>query len=435
MGIRSVQAFLALTLVLALPAAVSAQARVLVDVRDEREQPLYNVRITVVHERSGEPAGECRTDFAGRCVITLAPLRPYIARAAAPANYQPSPPVQLFPAAGDTRVGFSMWLPPPPPLERDDSGTIVPGFIVGAVRYLTDEPLAGVSVQALSGGLYNGAQDTTREDGSFRIRVIPGTYTVFAPATMTMRKPGYVFGAAAYGAPVAVTAGQETGPVILYPASFKLPSVNITVVTPAGIPAAGADVISFSDSRSFNGSTFSANNAGKAGKDGTVVLTSVFPGKLVLTATATVGDKQLAGMEIVEVGDAPLDVYMRLGAAAQVSGRVEFSGLDRPLHGAGGIHVMAVLGPNYAYSLVDPNGLVGPEGEFTLKGLAGERCLGLRSLPYGWRLAEITQYGRLLEHNRLSFLEGQRVTGIVLHVVPDRSDIPRATPPCPLTNR
>ncbi|HET9196250.1 MAG TPA: carboxypeptidase-like regulatory domain-containing protein [Vicinamibacterales bacterium] len=435
MGTRSIPVWFAtFALVLALPVVASAQARILVDIRDEREQPLHNVRITVVHEKSGDPAGECRTDFAGRCVITLTALQRYVVRASL-ANYQPPPPRQLYPAIGDTRLSFNMWPPPPPP-ERDDSEIIVPGFIVGAVRSLTDEPIAGVSVQALSGGLYNGTEDTTREDGSFRIRAIPGTYTIFADTTMTTRKPGYVFEAAAYGAPVAVTAGQDTGPVILYPASFKLPAVNVTVVTPAGLPAAGAEVISFSHWRSFTGKTFSANNAGRADRDGIAPIPYAFPGTLVLTATATVGDEQLAGMEIVEVGNAPLDVFMRLGAAAQVSGRVEFAGLDRPLHGSGGIRVMPDPGTaNAGYSVTDRNGVVGPNGDFTLKGLAGERCLILRELPSGWRLAEITQYGRPLEHNRLEFLEGQRVTGIVLHVVPGRDDMFPRTPPCPLTNR
>jgi hypothetical protein len=436
MGTRFLQVWLAaLALLLALPAAVSAQARILVDIRGEFDQPLHNVRITVVHEKSGDPAGECRTGFDGGCVIILSPLRPYIARASL-ANYQPSPPLQLYPAIGDTRLSFNMWHPPPPPPERDDSGIIVPGVIVGAVRSLSDEPIAGISVQALVGGNYQGASDTTREDGSFRIRVIPGTYTIFADTTMTTPKPGYVFEAAAYAAPVTVTAGQETGPVLLYPASFKLPAVKVTVVTPAGTPAVGAELISFSHWRSFTGKTFSGNHAGTAGRDGIAVIPYAFPGKLVLTATATVGDDQLAGMEIVEVGNASLEVSMRLGAAAQVSGRVEFAGLDRPLHGPGGIRVMPAPGTaNSGYSVADRNGVVGPEGEFTLKGLAGERCLVLRELPYGWRLAEITQYGRPLEDNRLSFLEGQRVTGIVFHVVPDRNDMFAPTPPCPLTNR
>src|SRR5688500_15911617 len=99
MGTRFLQVWLAtFALVLALPAAVSAQARILVDIRDEREQPLATVRITVVHAKSGESAGGCRTDFAGRCVITLAPFRTYIVRASL-ANYQSPPPLELSPPA------------------------------------------------------------------------------------------------------------------------------------------------------------------------------------------------------------------------------------------------------------------------------------------------------------------------------------------------
>jgi len=277
--------------------------------------------------------------------------------------------------------------------------------------------------------------DVSREDGSFRIVVIPGTYTVRSETT-TGRKPGYVFEASAYGAPVVVRAGRAAGPVVLSPASFKLPPVNVTVVAAGGLPVAGVEVIDWSQWSSFTDATISFNGSRKSGTDGTVVIPSALPGKLVLTAAVIIKDEHFAGMEIVDVGNAPLDVVVRLGPAAQISGRVEFAGRSRPLHGTGGLRVLPDPGTaRYGHSSNDTNGRVGPDGEFTLKGLAGERCLVLRGVPAGWRLAEITQFGQPLEHNRLSFLQGQTVTGIVVRVEPATDDISPPTPPCPLTNR
>lgn len=435
MSVRFLQiSFAALALLIALPGAVSAQARLIAIVRGEFDEPLFNVHITVQHEK-GDIAAECRTDLAGGCVLVVLPSRTYVVRATH-ANLLASPPREIVPPAGDSPLSFRMGPVPPPMPERDPNMTAVEGTIVGTVRSLNGEPLAGIGIQALSGGRYQGRMDVSREDGSFRIVVMPGTYTIRSETTTTARKPGYVFEASAYGAPVVVTAGQAAGPVVLYPASFKLPTVNVTVVNAGGLPAAGVDVIDWSQWSSFTDATISFNGARKSGADGTVVIPSALPGKLVLTAAVVIKDEHFAGMEIVEVGSTPLDVVLRLGPAAQATGRVEFAGRSRPLHGTNGLRVLPDPGTGrYAYSSTDTNGVVGPDGEFTLKGLAGERCLVLRGVPTGWRLAEVTQYGQPVEHNRLSFLQGQRVTGIVFRVEPAIDDVAPPTPPCPLTNQ
>jgi hypothetical protein len=435
MGFHYVRTSLvALAVVLALPAAGTAQARLLVDARGEFDAPVFNVRVTVQHEKGGAVAGECRTDLSGKCLITVASAQRYIVKASLANHFSPGGPREIQPPAGDSPLSITIVPVPPPMPERDPNASVVEGAIVGTVLSLNGEPLAGVGVQALSDGRYQGRMDVSREDGSFRIVVIPGTYTVRSETTTTGRKPGYVFEASAYGAPVVVTEGQASGPVVLYPASFKLPRVNVTVVTPGGLPAAGADVIDWSQWSSFTDATITYNGARKAGTDGTVVIPSALPGKLVLTATATVGDEQLAGMEIVDVGNAPLDVFMRLGPAAQVTGRVEFVGRSRPLHGGDGLRVLPDPGwARHGMLSTDTNGIVGADGEFVLKGLAGERCLVLRGIPPEWRLAEVTQYGQPVEHHRFSFLQGQTVTGVVFHVEPTTDYVP-PTPPCPLTN-
>ena len=433
MGIRSIQVWFAALTVFVLPVAVSAQARLIATVHGEFG-PLHSVRITVQHAKDNTLAAECRTDLSGGCVLVVPASRPYIVRATL-ANHLPSPPREMVPAAGDNSLSFTMAPVPPPMPARDPNVSVVEGAILGTVRSLNDEPIAGVGVQALSNGLFQGRMDVSRADGSFRIVVLPGTYTVRSDTTTTARKPGYIIEGAAYGAPVSVIAGHATGPVILYPASFKLPAANVTVVTAAGTPAAGAEVISLSQWTSFTGMTISMNGAWNASTDGIVLIPSVLPGRLVLTAAATIGKEHLAGMEIVEVGTAPLDAVVRLGPAAQVTGRVEFAGRSRPLHGADGLRVVADPGrANHGTPSTDPNGIVGADGEFLLKGLAGERCLVLRGIPPGWRLAEMTQFGQPVEHNRLSFLQGQSVTGIVFRVEPTIDSVP-PTPPCPLTNR
>lgn len=437
MEMRFIKTFFALiALVLAVPAAVSAQARLIVTARgSEFGEPLYNVRVTVLldNEKADEIVAECRTDLSGGCVMTVAPSRLYLVHASL-ANYETDLPQVTLPRTGDNRLSITLYPPGPPmPPRETDRERVVEGTIVGSVRSLTDEPIAGISVEALRNGISSGLV-RSGEDGSFLLRLLPGTYTVRSSTTFSVQhKPGYLFEAAAYGAPLVVTSGNVTGPVLLYPSSLKLASVNVSVVTAAGAPVSGAAVTDRSRWNSSSGTIVGSSGTRISRADGVVLIPAVVPGTLTLTATAVVQKEPLAGIETVEVGNAPLDVTIRLGPAAQATGRVEFVGRSRPLHGLGGLRVESNPGPSAVST--DPNGLVGPDGDFVLKGLAGEQCLVLRGLPSGWRLAEITQYGRPLENKPLLFLQGQTESGIVFRVEETAEVRPPPTPPCAVSNQ
>jgi hypothetical protein len=426
---------LLIALLLTLPASVSAQARVVVDVRGHFGESLPGAHVTVLHENGGGLAGECWTVGSTGCAVTVVPRRRYIVRASVPGHVPQQGVVGTV--AGDNSVRLDVFpiarLPIPEPDSTNTS--IASGMISGFVRSLHDEPVAGVYVLALVDGQYHGAGSSTAQDGSFRFSVPPGTYTVRSQSAVNRRTQEFIEGAA-YGVPLTVASGHVTGPVTLYPGSFNLPDVNVTVLTPGGKPVAGADVIDSSRWRSSAGVEHSVNGRRESGRNGVVVIPAALPTTLTITATATVGGDHLAGMMAVKVGRESLDVVMTLGPAAQVSGRVEFTGRPRPLHSGDGLQVLSDPGPaRSGYSPADANGRVGADGEFVLKGLAGERCLVLRNVPGGWRLAEITHYGRPLEGKPLLFQPGEKVEGVVFRVEPttlSSSHFP-PDPPCPVT--
>jgi hypothetical protein len=419
-------------LILALPVAVSAQSRFVADIRGEFEEPLSGVRITILHQNGGGLVGECQTDGLGGCVVAVAPSRHYIIRASL-MDYIPQQTEMLAPA-GDIGVLWTLGrVPSAPRPQRDPSAAVVEGLILGSVRSLTDEPVAFIGVEALSGGNIRGAS-VTGEDGSFRISLPPGTYTVRSDPTM--RGAGRIFETAVYGAPVTVTSSHVTGPVVLYPGSSTLPTVNVIVTTVAGRPIDGAEVIDWSHGRaSSSGVGFTSMNGTRmSGPNGAVSILAL-PGTITIVATARVDGEDLAGMATAEVGSAPLDLVVTLGRAAEVRGRVEFVGRERPLLNGDGLRITPDPGRGRAGVLsTDTNGLVGADGEFVLKGLVGERCLLLRGgPPRGWRLVEITHYGQPLGDKPILFRPGEKVTGIVFRVEPTTEDL-SPPPPCVVTN-
>jgi hypothetical protein len=422
-------------LVLALPVAVSAQSRIVADIRSELGGPLPGVRVTVLHKNGGGIVGECWTVGSAGCAIPVEAFRRYLIRADAPGQVPQQHEIETV--AGDRSAVMILATANRVILTKPDptNTTIIRGVIAGVVRSLADEPLAGVAVLALRDGMYDGASSTTGEDGSFRISVAPGTYTVRSNSTVSIRAQQFIEGAA-YGAPLTVASSHVTGPVMLYAGSFNLPDVNVTVVTPAGRPVVGAEVIDSSQWRSSTGSNHSVNGKRVSGPNGVVAIPAALPGPIVITATATVDGDHQAGMMVAEVGGETLNVILTLGLAAEVTGRVEFTGLPRPLHNGNGLRVFSDPGPaRSGYSPTDTNGLVGADGTFVLKGLVGERCLALRDVPFGWRLAEISRYGRALENRLLVLQPGEKAAGVVLRVEPttlDASAFP-PDPPCPVT--
>jgi hypothetical protein len=296
------------------------------------------------------------------------------------------------------------------------------GAIVGEVRSPEGKPVPGVNVDVLSDGNFHGTVGRTNEDGSFRISVIPGIYTL--RSDQKIEPTGRVFAEAGYEVPIAVTARNVTGLVVLYPRAFTLPSVDINVVTPAGAPVAGADVIHESHGKA-TGAITSMIGRFTTGPHGAIPTRSVIPGTMTITASAIVNGVHMAGIATPEVGGAPLDVVITLWPAAQLTGRVEFVGRQRPLQSVEGMRVWPDPGLAKApYSSADTKGTVGADGEFVVNGLIGERRLILRGLPGGWRLAEVTHHGQPVMDNPILFVGGEKVSGVVFRVERTSENVP-----------
>ena len=407
---------LPLALVLGLPATLAAQdARIIADIHEWSGEPLAGVRIEVRHARGGGLVGECRTNGAGGCVVGVPPRRLYTVRVSL-ADYIPVQ-VETQAPSGDSSLSFALLRVPPPMPRPDPSVPIERGAIVGEVRSPEGTPIPGVNIEVLSNGLFGGTMGRTNEDGSFRISVIPGSYTLRSGPKI--EPTGRVFAEGGYEVPIAVTARNVTGLVILYPRSFILPTVDIRVVTPAGTPVAGADVIHESHGEA-TGRITSMIGRYTTGPNGAIPTRSVIPGTITITASAIVDGVHMAGIATPDVGGAPLDVVITLWPAAQLTGRVEFVGRQRPLHSGEGMRVWPDPGLAKApYTLADTNGIVGADGEFVVTGLIGERRLILRGLPGGWRLAEVTHYGQPITDKPIVFRDGEKVSGVVFRVEPE----------------
>ena len=224
-------------LILALSVAVSTQqARLLVEIRNDVGVPLPGARFELLDEDDGKLVASCRTDSSGRCVLAVAPLHDYVIRASF-SGYDGSRRISLTPAAGDNAVTVTLYPAMREPIrEPEDSVSVADGLITGEVRSLADEPLAEITVYASSGHM---VASRSGKDGSFQIRVPPGTYSISSgPALSTTT--GQVIDAASYGAPVKVVSGEISGPIILYPGSSKVPSVNLTVISSTGELVPGA---------------------------------------------------------------------------------------------------------------------------------------------------------------------------------------------------
>jgi hypothetical protein len=77
----------------------------------------------------------------------------------------------------------------------------------------------------------------------------------------------------------------------------------------------------------------------------------------------------------------------------------------------------------------DPDGLVSPDGDFTLANVIGESCLQVAGLPAGWRLLDVTYQGDDYTNRLFAFEQGGEVAGVLIRIERGEPDSP-SSPPC-----
>jgi hypothetical protein len=419
--------------------SLSAQeSRLVVSVADQFGRPFPDVRIEVAQELPLRSAGDelrtkvvatARTDALGVAVITVAPSRrEYRDRALhdtlAPRG-QWDRPVLAVP--GDVMVSFGpssneAILPAIPlstmPLPHVDA-TFDPrppnGVLSGRVVSTTGEAVGNVVVSVRGG---ERPEVRTDADGSYRISLFPNTYIVnlgaaHLPAQSRSRPIARVYERNAEDLTVTVVSRHETHAADIVVKPVYLFNVTVIVTDDEGNALPNATV--FFRSRRQGSAYFSGSGELRVESDGSVKLGPTGPGTVHITAWGNKGSFQLAAEASIEIVDAPRELTMQLMPAARVTGRVEFVDRLTPLHRSPGLRVrhIGLDGVQRAIRSDDPDGLVGPDGDFTLTNLIGERCLHVDGLPVGWRLMDITYEGENYTHRLFSFEQGREVSVLI----------------------
>jgi hypothetical protein len=270
------------------------------------------------------------------------------------------------------------------------------GVLTGRVLSTTGDPAGNIDVTIRSTILF--ATDVrTRADGSYRVALPPGAYTVTTAGTLMVpfelwsRPTVVVFDRARQNVRANVSSREETRAADLVLTPIRLFNTTVTVIDEEGTPLRGANVRYTSASKE---PAYSFNGERPTSADGSAILGPLRPGEVHVIASASKGDTHLAALATIEIVDAPQRFTIQLRPAAKVTGRVEFIGRAAPLTGGGlRVHDVGLDGVPRSHQLNDRSGQVGPDGQFTLTNLIGERCLKVDGISYGWRLVDITHNG------------------------------------------
>ena len=188
--------FLAVLASLLCPYTAAAQnGRLLVTVIADGAGPVQDAQVRV-YQYTGPGFKETlvargKTTESGRVTITVPPGKAYKVRISHPAYGGPHE-VDIHPPAGDIAVpvrlyGFGPALEPASAEIAKD----VRGVLRGQVLSSSGEPLSGILVRAKATGPNTAAEyhAVTREDGSYRLAVRPGRYSVEAGASQFPSPP------------------------------------------------------------------------------------------------------------------------------------------------------------------------------------------------------------------------------------------------------
>ncbi len=452
---RALVPVVVLFLLLASDTSLSAQqSRLVVSVADQFGRPYPDIPIEVAQEiplRSARDelrtkvVARARTDALGIAVIVVAPsqreYRVRLKHEAAAAGPPPAMPLPMrwerpvlavpgevvvsFELRSDLEIPFPVVGPtfsePPPPR----------GVLSGRVVSRTGEAVGNVSVEV------RGKESPlvrTNADGSYRIALSPGHYTVNLnvaqlPPAARSRPVVRVYERAVKDVPVTVVSRYETQAADVVVIPLYLFNTTVKVVDDEGNALPNAAV--FFRSRRQGRSDFNVVGETRVDSEGLVKLGPMAPGAVHVTAWGKKGPFQLAAEASIDIDDAPAELTMQLKPAARVTGQVEFVDRLTPLHGTSGLRVryVGVDGAQRGIRSDDPDGLVSPDGDFTLTNVIGERCLQVTGLPAGWRLLDVTYQGESYTNRFFSFEQGSDVTGVLIRIERGERDL-LSSPPC-----
>jgi hypothetical protein len=426
---------------------LAQESRLVVSVADEFGSPYPDVPIEVVREVPPRSARDklrtkvvatVRTDALGIALIAVAPsprgYRVRLKHEAATTGLRGLWDRPVLAVPGEVVVSFE--IPsnkgyPPAFLDSTSFTPLPKGVLSGRVVSTTGEAVGNVSVDVRSN---ENPEVRTKADGSYRVAVSPGTYTVnlsvaHLPPASWSRPVVRVYDRVAEDVPVTVVSHHETQAADIVVTPVYLFNTTVMVTDDEGNALPNATV--FFRSRRMGSSHFSESGELRVESDGSVKLGPRRPGPVLITAWGKKGPLQLAAEAAIEITDAPRELTMQLTPAARVTGRVEFVDRLSPLHGSSGLRVrnLGLDGVARAIRSDDPDGLVSPDGDFTLANVIGESCLQVAGLPAGWRLLDVTYQGDDYTNRLFAFEQGGEVAGVLIRIERGEPDSP-SSPPC-----
>ena len=311
------------------------------------------------------------------------------------------------------------------------------GVVSGRVFDETGEPVSGVNVWVMRTEYFRGRRravamggsNRTDDIGQFRVSgVPPGEYTVMAwlPDTWTAGPeqqsfgyaPSYHPGTASYADAlrVKVGPGQEASNVDVNLAMARTATLSGTAYKSDGTPLAGSSV---GLSREVAGPSFSSNFGLKeapVAADGAWTMKNVSPGEYNLNVSSRDRPPERASVPIVVQGTEVSGIALVTDGGGTVSGQV-VTDEGQPLPpGRNRPRVWAeASGPDrQPMSLLsgDENGVVKPDGAFTLTGAIGPAFLRVMQLPSGWRVKQVETGGEDYSQKPLHPRSGQRIDNV-----------------------
>ena len=311
------------------------------------------------------------------------------------------------------------------------------GVIAGRVFDETGEPVSGVNIWVMRTEYFRGRRRAVAMGGSYRTDDIgqfrvsgvpPGEYTVMAwlPDTWTAGPekqsfgyaPSYHPGTASYADAlrVKVGPGQEASNVDVNLVAARTATLTGTAYKSDGSPLAGSSV---SLSREVAGPSFSSSFGLKdasVAADGTWTLKNVAPGEYTLDVSSRDRPPERVSMPIVVQGTEVAGIALVTDAGGTISGQLITDdgqplppGRGRPRIAAEGI------GPDrrpMMFMSGDENGVVKPDGAFTLSGVVGPALVRVTGLPSGWRVQQVDIGGDDYARKPLHPSSSQKINGV-----------------------
>jgi hypothetical protein len=439
--VRRAITFLAVLASLVAPQNASAQdARLFVTVVADGAGPVQDAQVRVYqHIVPGDSETlvvRTKTTESGRVTIAVAPDKPYTIRVFHPAYGGPHE-VDVHPPAGNIAVPVRLYgFDPAPEPAFAEVGKELRGVLRGQVLSTSGEPLSKRPVRARAVSTSAEYHTLTREDGSYRLPVWPGSYRVEAggyewPSHEYKTAPIFIDYARTESGSVPVERGYATTVNLTLAPALVMYNVTVTLVDASNQPVDDADLTAFGRRAARAGeprSSFITITHARDSKPAPIG--PLVPGPVTIVGRSVGGLDLLAGVISFEVQAWPQEVTLRLLPAARITGRVEFAGRNTPLHGTSGLRLrfepVGWPGPGN-YSTADPS--VAPDGTFELTGLAGEGCLRMTGLPSGWHVRAISSQGSDVTTRPLALAPGDQVSDVVILVA--RSDeTPGPAPEC-----